>query len=105
MSATTIHRPRNVNTELEESSRVVAFLRRRDAYSETTGSVELIETHISWIFLTDEFAYKLKKPVRFDFLDFSTAELRREACENEVKLNRRLAPGVYLGVVPVVVTA
>lgn len=72
-------------------------------YVEKTRSVELIETHISWVFLTDQFVYKLKKPVRFDFLDFSTAELRREACENEVKLNRRLAPGVYLGVVPIVI--
>jgi len=105
MSAATAQGPRNANAELEESSRVVRLLQRADTYSEKTGSVGLIETHISWIFLTDYFAYKLKKPVRFDFLDFSTAKLRREACENEVKLNRRLAPGVYLGVVPVVVTA
>ncbi|MEO8496465.1 MAG: AAA family ATPase, partial [Planctomycetota bacterium] len=101
MAAVTAQSPRDINAELKESSRVVALLQRPEFYPEKTRSVELIETHISWIFLTDEFAYKLKKPVRFDFLDFSTAELRRAACLNEVKLNRRLAPGVYLGVVPI----
>jgi len=73
--------------------------------SSLQNPVELIETHISWVFLTDRFAYKLKKPVRFGFLDFSTKELRRQACENEVNLNGRLAPGVYLGVVPIVKAA
>ncbi len=68
---------------------------------ESTEHVECVETHISWVFLTDRFAYKLKKPVRFDFLDFSTPELRLEACLNEVRLNRRLAPAVYLGVEPI----
>ncbi len=105
MAATIVQRPREAIVEFEESSQVAMFLQRPDAYSEKTDSVERIETHISWVFLTDDFAYKLKKPVRFDFLDFSTAQRRREACENEVKLNRRLAPGVYLGVVPIVVTA
>ena len=95
MAATTVPSSCSTNTESETSSRVVALLRRPDAYAERTRSVEVIETHISWIFLTDDFAYKLKKPVRFDFLDFSTAQLRREACANEVKLNRRLAPGVH----------
>ena len=105
MAAVTVPSPRSKNAEAEMSSQVVELLRRSDAYPAPTGSVEVIETHISWIFLTDDFAYKLKKPVRFDFLDFSTAQLRREACENEVQLNRRLAPGVYLGVVPIVMTA
>jgi len=62
---------------------------------------ELIETHISWIFLKDELVYKIKKPVDFSFLDFSTLDKRKEFCEEEVRLNRRLAPDVYLGVVPV----
>ena len=64
------------------------------------GPVQEIDTHISRVFLTDRFAFKLKKPVRFDFLDFSTVEQRRLACEEEVRLNRRLAPKVYLGVLP-----
>ncbi|MGB6045782.1 MAG: AAA family ATPase [Pirellulales bacterium] len=70
-------------------------------YSERTAKVELVETHISWIFLTDRYAYKLKKPVCFDFLDFRFSDARRTACEDEFRLNRRLAPHVYLGVVPI----
>jgi aminoglycoside phosphotransferase family enzyme len=62
--------------------------------------VEAIETHMSWVFLTDRHAYKLKKPVRLQLLDFSTLQDRRRSSEAEVHWNRRLAPGVYLGVVP-----
>lgn len=67
----------------------------------TPGSRQLIETHISWVILTGQFAYKIKKPVRFSFLDFSTPERRKVACEEELRLNRRLS-GIYLDVVPVV---
>ncbi|HSD26332.1 MAG TPA: hypothetical protein VLL75_03460 [Vicinamibacteria bacterium] len=77
----------------------VAFLRRPEAYAEKPGSVEVVETHMSWVFLTERHAYKLKKPVRYDSLDFSTPELRRRDCEAEVRLNRRLASDVYLGIV------
>ena len=66
---------------------------------------QLVETHISWVILTDQWAFKLKKPVKFDFLDFSTLEKRRYFCQEEVRLNSRLAPGIYLGVVPAVQTA
>lgn len=62
---------------------------------------EFIETHISWVFLTPERVYKIKKPVRYTFLDFSTLEKRRYFCEREVVLNRRLTRDIYLGVVPV----
>lgn len=75
----------------------VAFLSRPAAYPEAPGSVERIETHMSWVFLTDRHAFKLKKPVRYDSLDFSSLELRRLDCEEEVRLNRRLARDVYLG--------
>jgi aminoglycoside phosphotransferase family enzyme/predicted kinase len=61
-------------------------------------NAELIETHISWILLTAELAYKVKKPVKLPFLDYATLEARRHFCEEEVRLNRRLAPGLYLGV-------
>ncbi len=61
-------------------------------------SVRLIETHISWILLTPTLAYKLKKPVRLPFLDFSTLAARRRFCLEEVRLNHRLAPSLYLGV-------
>jgi aminoglycoside phosphotransferase family enzyme/predicted kinase len=66
--------------------------------------VERVETHASWVFLGDRDVYKVKKPVNFGFLDFSTVEKRKAACQSEVALNARLAPGVYLGVVPVVRT-
>jgi len=65
------------------------------------GPVELRETHISLVFLTARYAYKLLKPVKFPFLDFSTREARYAECWNEVRLNRRLAEDVYLDVVPV----
>jgi aminoglycoside phosphotransferase family enzyme len=65
------------------------------------GAIESIETHMSWVFLTEDHAYKLKKPVRYDYLDFSTIERRRSDCETEVRLNRRLTTGVYLGTLPV----
>jgi len=78
----------------------LAYLREPSAYSGESKRVEAIETHMSWVFLTDTQVYKLKKPVRFDFLDFSTLEARRQNCENEIQLNRRLAPDVYLGLVP-----
>jgi uncharacterized protein len=86
-------------------ARLVKLLSSPDAYPQATRSVRLVETHISWIFLTDRHVYKLKKPVRFDFLDFSTCERRRWACEQELRLNRRLAPDVYLDVLPVTATA
>ena len=78
----------------------VAFLSRPDAYPERPARVESIETHMSWVFLTDSRAYKLKKPVRYDYLDFSTVEARWADCMAEVRLNARLAPDVYLGVRP-----
>lgn len=83
----------------EELRRKVAFLREPGSYSPAPARVEAVETHMSWVFLTDSEAFKLKKPVRLDGLDFTTLENRRHACAEEVRLNRRLAPEVYLGVV------
>ncbi|HEX5285963.1 MAG TPA: AAA family ATPase [Polaromonas sp.] len=68
---------------------------------DTQQPVALEETHISWVLLTERLAYKLKKPVHLPFVDFSTLALRKHFCEEEVRLNRRLAPSLYLGVVPV----
>jgi len=77
-------------------------LRRPEAYPPPgPPHVEVHETHCSLVFLAGDRAYKIKKPVRFPFLDYSTLEKRRFFCEEEVRLNRRLAPSVYLGVVPV----
>ncbi|MDO9316250.1 MAG: AAA family ATPase [Burkholderiaceae bacterium] len=67
--------------------------------------VEMLETHISWILLNGSLAYKLKKPVRLPFLDFTELESRRRCCELELRLNRRLAPVLYLDVVPICGTA
>jgi aminoglycoside phosphotransferase family enzyme/predicted kinase len=72
------------------------------AYRHPVGEVEVRQTHISVVFLAGPHVYKIKKPVSFSFLDFSTLEKRRHFCNEEVRLNRRLAPQVYLGVVPVV---
>jgi aminoglycoside phosphotransferase family enzyme/predicted kinase len=82
-------------------SSLIAGLSQPGAYPYVPPSVEVCQTHISVVFLAGEFAYKLKKPVKLSFLDFSTLELRRHFCEEEVRLNRRLAADVYLGVVPV----
>ncbi len=80
--------------------RKVAFLRRVEAYAELPRRVEVRETHMSWVFLTDRRVYKLKKPVRRDYLDFSTIESRRLNCYEELRLNRRLAGPVYRSVAP-----
>lgn len=98
--------PPHVSTRPEQAAASLeaklGFLGRPDAYPEAPSRVDAVETHMSWVFLTDSHAYKLKKPVRYDYLDFSTVEARRLDCEAEVRLNRRLAAGVYLGVVPLV---
>lgn len=78
----------------------LAFLGQPGAYPESSSQVDAVETHMSWVFLTDTHAYKLKKPVRYAYLDFSTVEARRRDCDEEVRLNRRLAADVYLGVIP-----
>jgi aminoglycoside phosphotransferase family enzyme/predicted kinase len=80
---------------------LILALRDPDCYPHPAGPVELIETHISWVFLAGECAYKVKKPVNLGFLDFGTLEARRFYCEEELRLNRRTAPGLYLGVVPI----
>ena len=87
----------------ENIDQLKAFLLRAGSYpAGETASVELVETHISLVFLGDRFVYKLKKPVKFEFLDFSTLDARRRACDDELRLNRRMAAGAYLGVVPIV---
>jgi len=70
-------------------------------YDHPVDHVQMIETHISWVLLTGEVAYKIKKPVNLCFLDFSSLEKRKQACADEVRLNRRLAPDIYLGVVTI----
>lgn len=71
------------------------------AYRHPVSDIQLIETHISWVLLTGQWAYKIKKPVSLGFVDFSTRARRLFFCEEELRLNRRLAPEIYLRVVPV----
>jgi hypothetical protein len=80
---------------------IIKSLLKIDAYPVAVSSVELIQTHVSWIFLADDTAYKIKKPVDFGFLNFSTIDRRRFYCHEEVRLNSRLCPDIYLGVVEV----
>lgn len=80
-------------------------LRQPELYPHPVSRVEVIETHISWLLLTGDYAYKIKKPVNFGFLDFSTLEQRRYCCEEELRLNQRLAPDIYQAVVPISGTA
>ncbi|MDY7108423.1 MAG: AAA family ATPase [Planctomycetota bacterium] len=77
-------------------------LRRPSAYGFDVERIELVQTSLSWLFMTDEQVFKVKKPVKRQFVDFSTLSRRHEACEAEVRLNRRLAPDdVYRGVTPI----
>src|SRR5437773_6713491 len=80
---------------------VVAALATPDFYPHRPRTVEYVQTHISHVFLAGPYVYKLKKAVRFPFLDFGTAERRRHFCSEEVRLNRRLCPSVYLDVVAI----
>jgi hypothetical protein len=77
-------------------------MRSPEFYPGRPEPVEIVESHISWVFLAGDRAYKLRKPVVFPFLDYGTAERRREMCEAEVRLGRRLAPDIYLDVRPLV---
>lgn len=79
-------------------------LLRARAYPHPVEAVELIETHLSWVFLTGSYAYKVKKPVRFDFVDFSTLQRRKHFCEEELRCNKAFAPELYVAVVAIVRT-
>src|SRR4030042_5276392 len=86
---------------LEIQKEVVDALMKPEAYNEDTGQIELIQTHISFVFLTKNFAYKVKKAVDFGFVDFTTLEKRPFFCEKELQLNKRLCEDLYLEVVPI----
>jgi aminoglycoside phosphotransferase family enzyme len=70
-------------------------------YGAGVSEVRVAETHVSWVFLTGRYAYKVKKPVKLPFVDFSTLRSRRHYCREELRINRRFAPDLYLGVVPI----
>jgi aminoglycoside phosphotransferase family enzyme/predicted kinase len=85
----------------DEQAELIRNLADPACYDHPVGAVQHVETHISHVLLSGQYAYKIKKPLDLGFLDFSTLEKRRHVCQEEVRLNRRLAPEYYLGVVPV----
>lgn len=87
--------------QTEASRKLAQALEAPRAYPHLPHRVEHLQTHISHVYLTGSFAYKIKKPLALGFLDFSTLEKRREACVEELRINRRLAPELYLDVVPI----
>jgi aminoglycoside phosphotransferase family enzyme/predicted kinase len=89
---------KNANAPVELDIRE---LLRPEAYPHPVEAIELRETHISWVVRTGAFAYKIKKPVKLAFIDASTLQRRHFLCEQELRLNRRLAPAIYIDVVPV----
>jgi len=89
------------NHEHPSWEEICAFLVDPASHADNPAEVERIETHISVVFLAGDLAYKIKKPVVFPFLDYSTHESRRRACVNEVRINRRTAPDMYIGVTPI----
>ena len=80
---------------------LIETLKTQSPFDHPVERFDLLETHISYILLTGPYAYKFKKPVDLGFLDFTTLEKRRFYCEEELRLNRRLAPALYLTVVPI----
>lgn len=89
-------------TEPAAAAALVEGLLRPKAYPWRPTTVELVETHVSWVFLSGERVVKVKKPVDYGFVDHAALASRRRSCEDEVRLNRRLTDGVYLGVAPIV---
>jgi len=86
---------------MQDQKEVVDALLTTEAYPQETGEIDLIQTHISFVFLTKDYVYKVKKAVNFGFLDFSNLDKRRIFCEKELQLNRRLCPEIYLDVVSI----
>lgn len=100
--------PENINIRTPEPRTVslaekVSFLRKPESYPHPASKLETKETHMSWVFLADDYVFKLKKPVEYHFLDFRTIKARNENCEEEVRVNKRLAKDIYVGIVPLVI--
>ena len=84
---------------MDAHDRLIQALTDRSVYEQPTTEIALLQTHISWVVLTGPYAYKIKKPVNLGFVDFSTLAKRHFFCQEELRLNRRLAPQLYLDVV------
>jgi len=94
-----VHRTLPKVTPIDDS--LVETLLRPEAYDHPADDIELVETHISWVILAGDFAYKIKKPLLLDFLDFSDLDKRRACCEEEIRLNKPWAPDIYIDVVAI----
>ncbi|MDT7042993.1 AAA family ATPase [Candidatus Nitronereus thalassa] len=90
-----------MNATLEHSRTLIQALMDPSVYPHPVTKIEVLETHISWVLLTGPFAYKIKKPVNLGFVDFSTLPLRHHACKEELRLNGRMAPQLYLDIIPI----
>ncbi len=86
---------------IEREKTLIRSLSHGHAYDHPTDNIRVLDTHISWVVLTGDFAYKIKKPIKLAFLDYSTLQQRKHYCELELELNRRWAPELYLDVVPI----
>jgi len=86
---------------VERQKALIESLSRGRGYDHPVEDLQVLDTHISWVVLTGDIAYKIKKPVKLEFLDYSTLEKRKHCCELELELNRRWAPDIYLDVVPI----
>ena len=87
---------------MSQLPKMVQALLEPKAYPDTPQRLELVQTQMSFVFLTDDYVYKVKKPVNLGYLDYTTLEKRQFYCQREVELNQRLCPDVYLGVVPII---
>src|SRR5215475_1073060 len=86
---------------MDMHDRLIQALTDGSVYEYPTTDITVLQTHISWVVLTGPYAYKIKKPVNLGFVDFSTLAKRHFFCQEELRLNRRLAPQLYLDVVPI----
>ena len=86
---------------VSNSEELIASLNNPSIYQHDVSDFSIIETHISWVVLTGMYAYKIKKPIKYSFVDFSTLEMRKFYCEEELRLNKRLAPNLYLQVIAI----
>lgn len=97
----TVQHGRSNRRALVAQEQLLPFLLDPASYPHRPRTVRMLQTHSSFVFIAAPYVYKVKKPVNFGFLDFSTLKARRHFCEREVALNRRLCPGTYLGVIPI----
>jgi aminoglycoside phosphotransferase family enzyme len=84
----------------EKTKEMLEAMQNPKTYDERVDEIRMLQTHISWVFLTGNFAYKIKKPVDFGFLDFTSLEKRKRLCGRELEINRKFSPEIYLGVLP-----